>query len=177
VGDTWRLGFFWNILGVAACAQGAYERARVLFEDGLALFRGLGSTIGIAVVLGSHAHLAWSQGDVRQAGALYRESLLEFRTVGHTLGISDCLEGLAGVAHAQGHALRAIQLFGAAATVRTALGVARRPAQRAAYEHSIAAVRAAMGDGAFTTAWTSGQTLSLEQAITEALAESGGPAS
>jgi hypothetical protein len=44
------------------------------------------------------------------------------------------------------------------------------PAAITAYESSVASVRAALGDAAFTAARAAGQALSLESAVTEALA-------
>jgi hypothetical protein len=39
------------------------------------------------------------------------------------------------------------------------------PSERATHEESLGALRSALGDAAFTAAWSAGQALSLEQAL------------
>jgi hypothetical protein len=82
-----------------------------------------------------------------------------------------CLEGLAAVASAQGQPERAARLCGTAAAVREASGTPRPPADRPSYEDTLAAVRAALGEIAFTTAWARGCSPSVEQALGEVLGE------
>jgi hypothetical protein len=75
------------------------------------------------------------------------------------------LEGFAHVAGAEGDAERAARLFGAAEALREALGAPLPPVERAHYDRSVAATRAALGEEAFAAAWAEGRALSLEQAI------------
>jgi hypothetical protein len=64
-------------------------------------------------------------------------------------------------------------LLGAATTVRETLGAPLPASERAEYEQAVAPTRAALGEAAWAAAFAEGQALTLEQAIAEALSESG----
>jgi hypothetical protein len=63
----------------------------------------------------------------------------------------------------------ATQLYGAASALREAIGSPLPPVERDAYERSLAAARAQLGDAAFNAAGTAGRKLSLEHAFKLAL--------
>jgi hypothetical protein len=111
---------------------------------------------------------ALEQGDDAQAIVFYQESLALCRSMGDKELIAEFLEGVAGVVCAQGQCERVAQLCGAAAALREAIGAPIQPADRASYERTLAAARAAMGDDAFTAAWAIGQTWTVAQAIAAA---------
>jgi hypothetical protein len=79
------------------------------------------------------------------------------------------LEGLAAVAVAQAQSQRAARLFGAAEGLREAIGAPVPPADRAEHDHSVAAVRSALGEAAFAAEWGEGQTMSLDEVVAYAL--------
>jgi hypothetical protein len=62
-----------------------------------------------------------------------------------------------------------VQLCGAAAALREALGAPLAPNRREEWERELGAARAALGEAAFAAAWAEGQALPLEDAITLAL--------
>ena len=64
---------------------------------------------------------------------------------------------------------RAARLWGAAASLREAMGSPLLPTDRAAQERSIANVRAAMGEEAFTASWQEGQAMTLQQVFADPL--------
>jgi len=74
------------------------------------------------------------------------------------------------VAHAHERFERVALLYGAATSLRTAIGAPLPSVDRTAHDHTITALRAALGDDAFAAAWAAGQALSLEHAIATALA-------
>jgi len=78
---------------------------------------------------------------------------------------------MARVANVQGRADHAVLLYGAAATLRVAIGAPLPPTYRAAYEPDVAILRATMGETHFAATWETGVMLSLEQAIALALEE------
>jgi hypothetical protein len=61
-----------------------------------------------------------------------------------------------------------VRLLGAAAAMRGEIGTPLPIVDRAAIEDAMATARAVLGEASFAAAWTAGQALSLEQAITEA---------
>jgi predicted ATPase/DNA-binding XRE family transcriptional regulator len=179
VGDAWGAGMALTNLGAAVLSLGDSSRARALQEESLAEFHRSGERIGVALALKNLGDVAREQGAYAQAEAHYRESLIRYWAIGrdagllsiNTLGVCWCLEGLANVARTQGHPADAARLFAIAAALRDAAGTPVEPSSRATYEREVAAVRVALGEAAFATAWAVGRSTSLEQAIAELEAE------
>ncbi len=109
--------------------------------------------------------MAAVQGDHVAARALFEESLAIAREVGYKLDIAFYLEGLAAVVTAQGEPAWAARLWGAAETLREAMGTPIPPVYRARYERSVSAARAQLGEKAFAAAWAEGRALTLEQVL------------
>src|SRR5262249_48665715 len=65
---------------------------------------------------------------------------------------------------------RAVRLFGAAAALREASGVALAPADLEELDQDLAAARAALGEAAVEQAWGEGRAMPLAELIAEALA-------
>lgn len=93
-----------------AFQQGDLAHAAGLAEESLALYRGLGDTSGVAVMLNSLGNVTREQGDLRRAVALYEESLALYRDVGNTRGIAAVLNNLGTAARMQGDLERAAAL-------------------------------------------------------------------
>jgi predicted ATPase/DNA-binding SARP family transcriptional activator len=167
-------------LGGIAYAQEELDVARALLEESLTIWREWDDRWGTGLCLHRLGVVRQAQGDLGAARALYRESLTLFQAVGENRGIAGCLEGFAGVAMAssctaerEDSLRRATRLFGAAATLRDAVGTPLPPYDRAAYEHHLAALRAGLGEAAFAAAWAEGQAMTLEAAAAYALGEGG----
>jgi class 3 adenylate cyclase len=88
-------------------------------------------------------------------------------------GVAVFLEGLAREAGVWGQAERAARLFGAAASLREALGTPRPPSEREDYEAHVTETGAQLGPQAFAEAWIEGAAMTLEQALAYALEERG----
>jgi predicted ATPase len=171
VAEGWHKGWMLFFLGVVAQAQCAYGRAAALVEESLALFREIQECVGIAEALHTLGWRAlWQNADER-AAALFAESLALFHELGDRRGIANCLDGWSALAGARGLAERASRLGGAAQAVRAAMNAPLSPSEHTDLEHSIAALRAALGEEGFDAAWADGQALTLEQAVDEALKE------
>jgi hypothetical protein len=104
--------------------------------------------------------------------ALFAESLALCRALGSQRCIAFCLAGLAGVAGGAGQPEQAARLFGAVEALLEAVDGHMWPADRADYERSVAAVRAALSADAFAAAWAEGRAMPLERAMCVALEES-----
>jgi non-specific serine/threonine protein kinase len=92
-------------------------------------------------------------------------------------GIAICLEGLARVAAHQGRLEQAARWWGAAASLRDAIGAPLSEDDRLAYDYdrSIDDARTRLGAMRFAEAWAEGQATSTERVIAEAL-DAGDPA-
>ena len=175
LGATWNTACILDSLSNVARKQGAYARAAALSEESLALFREIHDAKGIARALTSAGQAARAQGDSPRADRLCHESLALYRANGALFGATRCLESLAEglCAATEGVSAdtveRGVRIWGAVASLRDRMGTPRPPADLAAYDHSIATARMALGAQVFDKAWARGAALSLEQAIAEAM--------
>jgi non-specific serine/threonine protein kinase len=155
------------LAGVAR-AEGARAEARRCCAEALGIRRALGDKRGVALVLHDLGALAAEEADAPQAAAHFREGLALFRDVGDRHGVAWCLTGLAGVA-AAGAPARAARLFGAATPWLPCAATVVHPADPAARERAVDAVRARLGGAAFAAAWDAGRAMPLEEAVAYAL--------
>jgi predicted ATPase/DNA-binding CsgD family transcriptional regulator len=169
VGDDDAIAALLGNLGSVAFLRGDHARAVAHSEESLALYRALGSVHGTASVLGTLGRALLELGDDERALAVLGEGLVLSQRVGNKWYAISALEGLAGAATARGEWERAARLFGAVEALAEASGIAVHPADRAANERHLAAVRAHLEEATFAFAWEAGTALSLEQVIVEAL--------
>jgi predicted ATPase/transcriptional regulator with XRE-family HTH domain/Tfp pilus assembly protein PilF len=155
-----------NLADIAA-KMGDLARAQALFEESLAVFRELGLITGVSTVLVNLGYIACAQGDTRHATALLKESLRLAWKTRMARKIAESLEALAEVAWAERRAEGAAQLYGTAAALRAAADAPILPADSAAYDRSVAAVRTALGGEAFTVIWEVGRGAPLEHVIAD----------
>jgi len=168
--DTRSIAFELSGLGEVALRQGEYTQATQLLEESLELRRQLGNKWGVGVSLGTLGWVAMYQEEWNRAVARLGESLEVRREIGDKGGSAWCLERLAEIALAQGQAKKAVCLFGAAASLRESIGSVIDPVDRAEYENKLDSLRAELGEERFSTIWDEGHAMTLEQAITYALA-------
>src|SRR5262249_327874 len=164
-------GFALSRLGSVAWDQGKREAASRLYEEGLILLRETGDASLIFWPLQGVGRVTLARGEYDRSRACYRESLTWLQKRRDMPRVATGLEGLAQVAAAEGNAEEAARLFGTAGALREAIGSPLAPVDRAEHDRSVAAVRAALGEEAFTAAWEAGRALSLEGAEAFALDE------
>jgi DNA-binding CsgD family transcriptional regulator len=106
-----------------------------------------------------------ARGEPDQAERDARKALACVAAVDAHVTTPEALECLAAMAsHADSHR-EAARLFGAAHAMRQRMGIVRYKVYDADYDVSIAAVRAALGDSEFESAWAQGSALSTDEAI------------
>ena len=110
-----------------------------------------------------------NSGDHGAAQVLYEEALMLLKDVDDRWWIAWCLEGMAEVAVAQRRPERAARLFGAAESLRDAIGAPRPPGFRGYCERDLAAARDSLDEAAFENAWEEGRIMTPERAIEYAL--------
>jgi predicted ATPase/DNA-binding CsgD family transcriptional regulator len=162
----------WTLLPIAnladvALLRGDAKQAAMLAEEAVEGWRRAGYLWGIAQALGTAAAAASERGDQARAGRLYDETLRLWLESDDGRGIAGTIAGIAGVLNHRGQSERAARLLGAAWGIATALGL-RYLAHHVHAERVLTATRARLDNQVFDAAWLEGQTLSLEQAVTEA---------
>jgi predicted ATPase/DNA-binding CsgD family transcriptional regulator len=90
-----------HLLGMAALAQFAWDRAAALMAEALRLWRTLGLQSGEAMALRSLAGIAYETGEVEACARWCEEALTIFRAVEHPSGTSAVLGLSARLAHDQ----------------------------------------------------------------------------
>jgi predicted ATPase/DNA-binding CsgD family transcriptional regulator len=165
VGEKEGIAFSLFLSGWLALIQNDIEAASSLLEEALALFREMGHREGIAWTLCIVGKVAFTQGSPTGARVLYEESITLARVLDQKELIAFGLEGLASVVATQ-EVVWAIRLWGLAAALRENANIPMFLIERASYEQALANARAFLGEKAFTTAWTQGRVMTLEQALT-----------
>jgi hypothetical protein len=160
-----------DTLGEVALGEGDYVRARALFEKSLAMCREMGNQHRIAYELRNLGHVARLEGDSAEARSCYTESLALYLEEDNRRYIANGLDSLARLATAEGQAMRAARLFGAAGALREAVKATIPGHERKDYDQSVVAVREALGEEAFASAWEAGRAMPCAQAVTYALEE------
>jgi predicted ATPase len=163
------LGLGQAMLGLALQDRGQGPAA-AHGDEALAVLRRIEHPWGLLLALAYRGATAAAQGERTRAAALWCEALALARRLGTTWGVPLCLEGLAGVAWGRGEPGPAALLLGVAAALRASAGAPLPPADRDRHAALVAAVRAALGEEAFTATWAEGQALSLDAAIAAACA-------
>jgi len=115
--------------------------------------------------LDTRARVAIAQGEPEQGERDAHGALAIAASMQVYLGISDTLESLATLAGDARSHREAARLLGAAHGVRQRIGAVRFRVFDTGYQASVAALRDAMGEQDFESAWAEGVALSTEEAI------------
>ena len=115
--------------------------------------------------LTARARVAIAQGEPEQGERDAHYALACAAEVEAYLLIPDILECLAALAGEASSHPEAARLFGAAEGIRQRMGAVRFKIYDAGYQASVAALRDAMGEKDFDSAWAEGSALSTEEAI------------
>jgi tetratricopeptide (TPR) repeat protein len=157
-------------LGGVVIDQGDLDRAAALFEEALTLWRERGESWAVGIALLNVGKAARARSDFPRGAATYREALAFFVDHGDRVKVASCLEGLAYLAALDGGSERAARLLGAAEALYQSAGAGTQLPihDRTGHGPALAAMHAALDDGAIAAAWASGRALSFEQALVEA---------
>ena len=157
------------LVGAIAMSERDVGTASRFLEESVATCRALGDRWSL---LGSLSHLASllvSQGELARARALFIECVELGRGQRDPMNATRCLIGFAQLAAAQGQNGRAVELAGAADALRTVAGLGLPDTYSRSIEQWLGPARSALGPVA-SEVWRRGQRLSVEEAITYALA-------
>jgi predicted ATPase/class 3 adenylate cyclase/DNA-binding CsgD family transcriptional regulator len=126
------------------------------------------------MALTTRARVAIAQGQPDQAQRDAHDALAIATEINGQAGIPDILECLAELLCGAGSHHDAARLYGAADAIRRRIGVVRFMIHQVGYQASVAALRDAMGQKEFDSAWEDGAGLSAEEAIAYAQRGRGG---
>ena len=155
-------------LGLLAALQGDFVEARRWYEGTLAALPPGAVTFIRPIVLGNLASIAWDEGDRSRAASLQREALPLRHELWDVLALANSLTNAAEHAAAGGWPEVASRLLGAAEALRLRRRVAIEPFNLDDRHALVGRVREQLGDPEFAAAWAQGESLPLDQAISEA---------
>jgi predicted ATPase/class 3 adenylate cyclase/DNA-binding CsgD family transcriptional regulator len=149
------------VSALAALARGDLVAARRWADAAVT------STTGyyLSGALMARAYVAIAQGEPEQGERDAHDALACAADVEAYLNIPDILECLAALATDAGSHPEAARIFSAAEAIRARIGAVRFKIYDAGYQASVVALRDAMGEKDFESAWAEGATLSTEEAI------------
>ena len=177
--DTLGVAGIQRYLGMLAGEQGQHDRATRLLDASYRTFEELAYPEGMAMTLANLAWVSRAQGDASRAKQQFGQSLALFQKLGATWGIAECLAGLARLATDGAQFDIAARLFGSAAMLHETHSIRLanyQVAERAGGTRSVTAeqdletVRAALGTRRFEPLWQAGRELTVDDAVTFALA-------
>ncbi|MFG1930427.1 LuxR C-terminal-related transcriptional regulator [Mycobacterium sp. NPDC048908] len=152
----------WNIfLAQTSLAHGDLASARHQIDHIVATTSGLHLSLALTV----RAGIAIAQGQPEEADRDAHDALAIAASIGANGGVPDNLEIHALIAGVAGRHHEAARLYGAAAGVRQRNAQARFQIFDGVHDASIAALREALGDSEFDSAWAGGMGLSTDEAV------------
>jgi predicted ATPase len=166
IGNLTRAAHSLDWLSHIAFLEG-HEQAELYTLQCLDRYRAIPDSEGTAKILLRLGDLARKNADEAAALSHYRESLLLYQTLDDREGQLRCLDHLAVLAGSHAPE-RVARLLAATTALRADMGAELDPLEREERERLMAALRADLGEEAFTAAWNAGQQLTLEQATAEA---------
>jgi tetratricopeptide (TPR) repeat protein len=171
-GDAERLAYALLHMGhLIGYAQGDLYAAQDVYQEGLELFQAQSHAEGTAHALANLATVAILLGDYVAAQPLAIDSLRRYRALGFVYDMALSLGREAGIAAGIGQPERALRLAGASAAHCDRIGVSQPAVFRQRGELMIARARQALSPATQEALWAEGQTMTLEQAVADALRE------
>jgi non-specific serine/threonine protein kinase len=157
-------------LGYVERLEGNVARAQVLLSEALTISQEIDFVWGSAEALVYLSQVARDRGDSQEAMRLLAQALVLYYELGDRVGIGLCLVGVAGCLDASTEAEAAARLAAAADAIRGGVGHHPTPGEDPAQERLWRSLRAALGEQALRDAVARGRTLSLAEAVDDALA-------
>jgi predicted ATPase/class 3 adenylate cyclase len=160
-----------NNLGYALAHQGQAERARALLDEGLVIAERTGDLRHVALIHGNFGLVDLFRGSPEDAHRHFAECLRVSRRIGDQRVPFEAIRGIAAVAAFRGDLQEAACLAGAVDALYRASGGTPTSAESKMEERFIAPLRDATDHEAWALAATRGETMTLADAITEALGD------
>lgn len=172
LGDKLSLVYPLNSLGEIALLEGDYGGARSIFQECVEIDRAGGLFNHLALATFNLGKVLFLQGAHQEARALFQESLqLYARRRAKDIMVLDLL-GMTGIISALGKPEQAVRLLGAAESNFEDADLHIEVADRLLYDQVVNSVRAELDERSYERMWLEGRTMTVEQAIEYALAES-----
>jgi len=166
-GQAWVYENYGNLM----FRRGDYARAQEFYAQSAALSEGVGHVHGILWAQTNLAYIALRTGQLEQARSMFAETVQGFRDMHITIGVIYGIEGLAGLAAQSGQLEKAARLLGWANGLREGIGDPRPYSEQLDLDRDLAPLFTGLSESQRTAAMASGKSLTLDQAVDDALKE------
>jgi tetratricopeptide (TPR) repeat protein len=169
IGEYFGLTWAASIRGQVAMAQGAYAEAKLFYERSLEAAKVLNYRRTTQQAFDNLGDVAYHLGEIEQAEQYFRLSLEVSGETGQTREMLATLHDLATVWAAQGKKIEAVELLAIVlhhplSNLPLLLRTENTPLREAA-QRLQASLKGELSSEDYTTAWSRGQTLTLESAV------------
>ena len=165
--------FFRLFRGEALLRQGDYAGAQAFFLGNIAPMQELELKNYLAYVTRRLGQALLHQDDYAGARVRFQESLVVNVEIGDMKAVAACLAAFAALALAQKELPRAAQLFGAAEAVSESIYTEMTPYDHDQCARNVATLHSQLSAALFDAALEAGRKLTLEEAVSLAMASSG----
>ena len=162
------LAMLFNNIGEITEAEGDLVNARSYYERAVERLE-RGNQMNLAFALSNLGAVAYQQSAYPEARACYTQALAKAQEFGSKKALIYCLDGFAALAVGEGRPKVSAQLCGAANALRESIGIQQESHERKRLAQYIARIEASLAKPLIVEAMTSGQNLSLDEAVLLAL--------
>ncbi len=163
--DALRLTPTLNNLATAHRRAGNLERARELYSEAISINQANGNLMSLGHALNGLSEVYLELKEYTHAIELQRRSLVTRYQLGDIKGVAFSLGALAISNYRLGHIVLAVKLESIGQKIRKETGAGMSPAASVENKDFRKQLQAKLGIDAFEEAWSSGQNLSVEQAV------------
>ncbi len=170
-GIEWTTAVAYEMKGLIAARRKNYDEARALIEKAVHVYQETNASFNIILAKSALAHMERELGNYAVARDIYHQTIVAFRDAGQTGAVAHQLECFGFIALAQNQNERALRLIAAANALREKGGTPMTPDEQIYYDEQLKCLRERMEPMAFESAWSKGNALSMDDAITLAIEE------
>jgi tetratricopeptide (TPR) repeat protein len=165
-------GLAWTMSHLARMERDGEKasEARELLTSSLSLFEKAGDFVGVANCLSDLSRIESEEGDFQTARAHLRRGLLVARREGLRRSLARLADDACALVVAEGHAESALRLAASVESFRKLSGFPRPQVEWTDFDATLSRARAALNELEAEAAWRDGRTMSIDDAVEEALA-------
>jgi hypothetical protein len=168
------MGMLHLYMGMEESMLANFVEAKEIFEQGLKLFKGLGSSQFILVMRSEIGHAERHTGNLPEATTIYRETIRGWQELGNRAAVANQLECFGFLAMRAEQPERSARLFAAAEALRESCQSPMTDFESTEYKRDLAQLRGMLAQAEFRLAWAQGRKLPMDQAVQLALEQAGG---
>ena len=170
IGDRWAIGNSTNCIGMVAVLQKRFAEARDWFQKSMLLNREVGDSWMVAINHNNLGNATRGLGDFRAARMHYAKSLQAYRDYDDRWALAFLLEDIGVLAALSGDGGAALELVGAADSLRESIGAPRSPTLTAEIATAIEPATKSLSEEERASCASRGRGLDLGAAVGRALA-------